>query len=136
MTVSDIVNFIQKIKGSIDGFTISGGEPFYQPESLGYLLEALACIKDDIIVFTGYTLEELIGRKDKAVEKALKYCSVLVDGPYIKANDDGVGMRGSSNQKIRVFNHHQRYQGLESVERQIQAVMYGEKVWMIGIPKG
>ena len=51
----------------------------------------------DIWIYTGYKYEDL---KDTQLE-ILKYCDVLVDGPYIEAlRDITLPFRGSSNQKI------------------------------------
>lgn len=55
----EIVNSIRD-KQEIDGLTISGGEPFEQPEGLLKLVMAYKeKFNDDILIFTGYTLDEL-----------------------------------------------------------------------------
>ena len=125
---------LEKLPEKPRGFTISGGEPFLQAEELAELLEYLRKISDDIIIFTGYTYEELTGMNDPAINRALSMCSVLIDGPYIKEKHTGKGLRGSANQKIRIFGNPELYGDLESAERSLQVVRYKDSVTAIGIP--
>ena len=97
-------------------------------------MTALSAAFDDIIIFTGYTLEELRAMNSPAVDAALSLCSVLVDGPYVKALNDGRGMRGSSNQRIHIFRNEDRYCGLFNAERQLQNVLYDGRLLTVGIP--
>lgn len=38
----------------IDGFTLTGGDPMFQPEALREILPELSKISDDILMYTGY----------------------------------------------------------------------------------
>ena len=51
----------------IDGFTLTGGDPFYQPEALKELIPRLKEYSDDILCYSGY--EEKILRERE-------YCSL------------------------------------------------------------
>ena len=133
-TVNGVIRMISEIPGRIDGFTVSGGEPFYDPEALCCLVAELARINDDILIFTGYTLEELKGKKDRSVDSVLNNCAALVDGPFISELNDGVGLRGASNQHLRVFKYRDRYAGMENSERCLQHVMFDKGLLTIGIP--
>ena len=134
MTVNDIVKMIAAIDGGIDGFTVSGGEPFYDPAALNALVLALSEISDDILIFTGYTLEELRARKSDEIDSVLKHCAAIVDGPFQKDRKVRQGLRGSSNQRIFVFRHHDRYADAKTQDRSLQTVVYTNGVWTIGIP--
>lgn len=134
--IDEILSMISRINGPIDGFTISGGEPFYRPEALNALVQSLALLNDDILIFTGYTIEDLEARKCTEIDSILNACAALVDGPYIKELNDGRGLRGSSNQRFWVFKHEEKYEGIETVERKLQPIIYGQKVLTIGIPQG
>jgi anaerobic ribonucleoside-triphosphate reductase activating protein len=136
VSVYDILRMIGKISTNIDGFTISGGEPFYKPRALRILLETLYEINDDILVFTGYTLEELECLKNEDIDLALDKCAVLIDGSYIEELNDGKGLRGSSNQKCHVFRHQEKYDNIECVERRLQTIVYNSNILTIGIPQG
>ena len=63
---------VQKIfDGTIDmqydGVTISGGEPFAQTSELRKLVELFANAGvEDILIYTGYTIEELIDKDNTA----------------------------------------------------------------------
>lgn len=64
----------------VEGVTISGGEPFSQPEGLAELLErAREEYNLSTVVYTGYRLEELLDNERLA--RALGFVDVLVDGP-------------------------------------------------------
>ena len=43
----------------VDGFTLTGGDPFFQLEALKELLPILLEFSQDILVYTGYLYEDL-----------------------------------------------------------------------------
>ena len=130
------MDMLKRIQSKIDGFTISGGEPFYHPKALRSLVKELSSINEDILVFSGYRMEELKERKDQDVDEILSMCAVLVDGEYIEAMSSDKGLRGSGNQRIWVMKCEEKYKDIETAECNIQTVVYGDNVLMIGIPKG
>lgn len=134
VSVSKILEMVRSIQLPIDGFTISGGEPFFHPWALNALVQALVNINDDILIFTGYTIEELKEQKNDAIESVIETCSALIDGPYIKELNDGKGLRGSTNQRCFVFKHHNKYRGIETAGRTLQTIICDNMVLMIGIP--
>lgn len=80
--------------------TISGGEPFLQSRALSSLTERLHSDGYGIIIYTGYTLEELYGKKDEYISKVLDSIDLLIDGEYVDDLNDGRRFVGSSNQRI------------------------------------
>ena len=87
----------------LSGMTFSGGEPFCQPEALCRLARAVKAEGKNIVVYSGYTYEQLqeMAKKNRAVDELLELCDTLVDGPYIEAlRDLDLLFRGSSNQRI------------------------------------
>ena len=125
VTVNELMKMIRCIEAPIDGFTISGGEPFLNPMTLKALVQSLASICDDILIYTGYKIEELRAQENEAVDSILNICAALIDGPYIKELNDDKGLRGSSNQRCLIFKYHDKYQGIENLDRTLQNVMYG-----------
>lgn len=86
---------------SFEGITISGGEPMLQSNGLCRLIRLLRRERDiGVIVYTGFTLEELHSQNDQDIMQFLSEVDVLIDGPYIREMDDNVSLRGSSNQQI------------------------------------
>ena len=136
VSVKDIIRMIAQINTEFDGFTISGGEPFYNPNALRLLVDALSAINEDILIFTGYTLEELVDQKNEDINVVLGKCAALVDGAYIEKLNDGKGLRGSSNQNCHIFKLFEKYAGIDQADRKIQTVVFDGKVLNIGIPRG
>ena len=105
-----------------------------QPTALKELLQELIKISDDIILFTGFTYDELQKKGDPDVDSVLTMCSVLIDGPYLQGQHTETGLRGSANQSIRVFRHNEKYKDLDTCERSLQVIIRDGKVITIGIP--
>ena len=84
----------------LDGITISGGDPLFNPTDMLKVLKFLKeKTKKNIWLYTGYTLEQV--REDKLRRKCLEYVDVLVDGRFVKElYDPNLKFRGSSNQRI------------------------------------
>lgn len=136
VSVDEIMGHISRLCKEAEGYTISGGEPFYDPEGLKELVRQINILSDDIIIYTGYTLNELRSMNDDNVDFVLAHINVLIDGPYIEGLDDGVGLRGSNNQNIHIFRNEEQYSNLEQCERGIQVAVEGNRVMTIGIPSG
>jgi len=84
-----------------DGVTVLGGEPFLQSDGMLALMIALKQRGQHVTLYTGYTLEELISRRDACIEKILALTDILIDGPFIKELSENAGeWRGSTNQAI------------------------------------
>ncbi len=113
----------------VEGFTITGGDPMYQPEELQGLLLLLKGISDDIIVYTGYHKQEL--DPDMLVN-----ISVLIDGEYIEELNDNSLLRGSSNQKIYILDESKKakYENyLQTETNKIQNFIVADGFVSVGI---
>jgi anaerobic ribonucleoside-triphosphate reductase activating protein len=100
--------FLQEMKENplLRGVTFSGGEPFCQAQALSYLAKK---IKEethlDLTVFSGWTYEELLAKKDYWTDQLLALSDYLIDGPFIKEQMDlSLQFRGSSNQRVIDLN--------------------------------
>ncbi|WP_369715614.1 anaerobic ribonucleoside-triphosphate reductase activating protein [Leptotrichia alba] len=84
----------------LDGITISGGDPLFNPVEMLKVLKFLKeKTKKNIWLYTGYTLEQV--REDELRRKCLEYVDILVDGRFVKElYDPNLKFRGSSNQRI------------------------------------
>ena len=85
----------------MSGITLSGGEPFLQPQACLELAKAAHEIGRDVWAYTGYTLEELRGMADADVDALLDEVDVLVDGRFVMEERSlELRFRGSKNQRI------------------------------------
>ena len=102
MGISEVVELLLDPQGEPrDGVTILGGEPFLQPEGLAALVGALKERHLHVTLYTGYQLEVLLAREEKAVSEALALTDLLIDGPFVASLTHGAGeWRGSTNQRI------------------------------------
>lgn len=98
----DIVKAEIKSASGITGVTFSGGEPFLQTEALAELVQFTKELGLNIMLYTGYTYQELADKKDiEAIDKILELADILVDGPFIKSERDiSLAFRGSRNQRV------------------------------------
>lgn len=98
--VKDLAWLIGHTEG-VDGVTVMGGEPMLQTPALSQLFYLL---KEDYrlstMVYTGYTMEQLLAVDPNMVGDLCAHTDILVDGPYIKALDHSQKWRGSENQRI------------------------------------
>lgn len=99
--ISSIVKDVVAERSNHDGVTILGGEPFDQPASVAELVSRLKKLNFHITVYSGNTIETLIGRKDKYVDYILTHIDLLIDGPFIRQLKKDAGeYKGSRNQKM------------------------------------
>ena len=87
---------------AVDGLTFSGGEPMAQAGPLAAVARRARQIREvSLVCFTGYRIAQL--RSDPpapGVADLLTEIDVLIDGPYVEARNDDVGLRGSANQTV------------------------------------
>lgn len=100
---------IEKILDAIDenpllaGVTFSGGEPVCQTEVFLYLAREIKERNLDIIMYSGYTYEELLemAEKNLCLDQLLETIDTLIDGKYDdRKRDLTLSFRGSKNQRI------------------------------------
>lgn len=101
VSIDEIISQIDEQRTRHDGVTVLGGEPFDQAASLQTLVEKLKAKNYHITVYTGYTLEKLLARENKSVNRILETIDLLVDGAFDRELTKGAGeYRGSSNQRL------------------------------------
>ena len=115
----------------VDGFTITGGDPMYQADDLQKLTMHLCKISSDILVYTGYEIEEL-------PKEYLHNISVLIDGRYIEERNNNCKLRGSDNQRIHILNSDMKRKYdlyLQNASNQIQNFYTSDGIVSVGIHK-
>ncbi len=122
----------------VEGITISGGEPFLQTEALHELLVSIRSRTNfGVIIYTGYTMDELRNTHDPLVDEILTELSdIIIDGEYIDELNDGASLKGSSNQTVNyITDRYLPYKSLyESKARNVQIDIADGEAFFIGIP--
>jgi anaerobic ribonucleoside-triphosphate reductase activating protein len=99
------------ISAEVEGITVSGGEPFLQAEALVDIITGVRKLKNiGVIVYTGYKFSELKSSNCNCVTALLKATDLLIDGEFVESLNDGLSLRGSSNQNICLLTDRYREQ--------------------------
>lgn len=104
-TVRTVAEVYDEIKANplVHKVTLSGGEPFEQPEACAQLARALKADGYDVWAYTGYLYEDLLrlSEGNAAIADLLSAIDVLVDGPFVQSlHSYELKWRGSSNQRL------------------------------------
>ena len=146
--VAEVVAWCEaRRRDGIDGITVTGGEPFEQPEALASLLEALDAWRRqlerpfDVLCYSGLPLA-VVERRHGDIVAML---DVLIPEPYVarRAGTDGAAAgrwRGSDNQPIVPLTPlgRERYGDEASYPDdapRIQISVDQGAVWFVGIPR-
>jgi len=99
--VSTLLQYLSKRVGTIDGITISGGEPTEQAPGIAALLQGAHSLGLSTVVYTGKYHNELAKSKNRQLHSLLSATDLLIDGPFIQElHDPMMRWRGSSNQNL------------------------------------
>ena len=89
----------------------------------------------DLICFSGYRYEQLLkSPPNPGVFELLAEVDVLIDGPYINALNNSVGLRGSSNQRVIHLTRRLKDHAFESQHRHVEVIITEGEIMFIGIP--
>lgn len=137
--VNEMLSLIIKTP-SIQGVTISGGEPFLQFSALYELVYLVkANLNLDIMLFSGYKFEDIKEEYSEVIIKDFfSKIDIFIDGEYIEELNDDQMYRGSSNQNIYFFtNKYIEYKNdiLNAKNRNVEFTIDEDtNVFMVGIP--
>ena len=99
VTIKDLAAWSLDLRESVEGITISGGEPSQQALFLGLFLREVRSASDlSVILFTGYSVQEVLEREDR--RGVLPYIDVLIAGRYQACQRTATGLKGSSNKEF------------------------------------
>jgi len=125
----------------VTGTTVSGGEPFDQPEALGVLVTWLResyCRPDqDILLYSGYGKEMLVREHPETISMI----DALISEPFVElfATHASLRWRGSSNQLLTVFSTLGRLRYESEVDApshgDLQVGVDEDRVSIIGVPR-
>lgn len=92
-----------------EGITLLGGEPFAHLPFAAQLAAAVQGMGMSVMVFSGYTLEEIQAWKQLDADRLLKHTDILVDGPYLRDQPESARRWiGSANQRIHFLSDRYR----------------------------
>lgn len=119
-----------KAECGIEGITLLGGEPFAHAEPAAALARAARELGLSVMVFTGYTLEQL-----NPAEPLLQLTDILVDGPYLREQPD-TSRRwiGSTNQRIHFLTSRYRFDEQWRKPNTLEIRMAGGEISVNGFP--
>jgi anaerobic ribonucleoside-triphosphate reductase activating protein len=101
-TLDDVTAEVDRARLSgIEGITLLGGEPFAHAAGAAALAKKVRELGLSVMVFSGYTLEEIGRLPDPCAGELLTSTDLLVDGPYVRELPDSERRWiGSTNQRI------------------------------------
>jgi anaerobic ribonucleoside-triphosphate reductase activating protein len=149
-----VARALDLVNGPLDGVTISGGEPFEQPDALAELIDRLrdrlGLLSEavDVLCYSGRPWDELATHHSRIVERL----DALVPEPYRAASPTEWPWRGSANQPLILLTQLavQRYSGAgalpdplpaegasqpESGRPSVQVDVTNDRVTIIGVPR-
>lgn len=97
----DILEILKMIDKNplLDGITLSGGEPLMQSVELVPLARAVKEKGLSVMVYSGYTFEEITENDD--MRKLMRYTDILVDGRFEQERKSlDLLFKGSENQRV------------------------------------
>lgn len=102
MDVEEIKNEISNLEFQ-DGITLSGGDPFMQPEACLEIAKFAKSLGLNVWSYTGFTFDQLkiLSKSKPVIMELLQNVDVLIDGKFIlEEKSFNVKYRGSKNQRI------------------------------------
>ena len=133
----EVLAWLERVPRHVREVTISGGEPFEQPQALHWLLAVLRERGfDDIWVYSGHILERLQRRH----AEVLRLIDVLIDGPYRADQPTDLIWRGSANQRMWLLSEQARTRHRRWVTHRVsrpvlQIVPEEGRFVVIGVPR-
>lgn len=122
---------------ALQGVTVSGGEPFEQPEALLALLVAIrhALPEADCLVYSGLTYEHL----ERQYADVLAEIDALMSDPFVGARPTEAAWRGSANQRLTLLTDTGRERFADAQQEvnapRLQVGSDDAGLWITGIPR-
>ncbi len=114
LSVDDLVGRIVALGDTIQGISVSGGEPLQQrPGLLALLRRVRQETPLSVLLFTGFSWEEV--QRLPAAQDLLTCVDVLIAGRYDPSQHLSGGLRGSMNQTLHFLTDRYELDDLQSV---------------------
>jgi anaerobic ribonucleoside-triphosphate reductase activating protein len=138
LSLSELLQLITQSQNTnqIEGISCLGGEPFAQASALSKLARSVQQLNLSVVVFSGYTLEQIESHKDPTWQDLLKATDLLIDGPFIQAQKTtNHRWIGSLNQRVHFLSS--RYNAQDPTWQQPNSIdlhFDGEAIYISGFP--
>lgn len=137
--VHEVIEHVKCWLEACDGVTISGGEPFDQPEALAELLQRLRSVQQtNVLVYSGHPREDI----EHVLGQTQGLIDALISDPYLSHEPQTKPLRGSDNQRLHLLTPtgaelFGRFVGPGSGPERRLDVMFDEEgsAWLAGIPE-
>jgi anaerobic ribonucleoside-triphosphate reductase activating protein len=136
-SVAEMADWIERsyLEQRIEGITLLGGEPFAHARAAAALARAARGLGLSVMVFSGYTLEELREPSEPEVADLLGLTDILVDGPYDRGRPDNERRWvGSTNQRIHFFTDRYSFDEQWRKKNTLEIRVVGREITVNGFP--
>lgn len=121
---------------TLEGVSLLGGEPFAHAAAGAALAEEARRLGLSVMIYSGYTLEELRAKADADADRLLGRTDLLVDGPFVRERPETARRWvGSTNQRLHFLTD--RYDAADPCWRQpntLEIRVQGTEVIVNGFP--
>ena len=119
----------------IEGITLLGGEPFAHAAAGVALASAARELGLSVMVFSGYTIEELRAQESPEVSRLIALTDILVDGPYDRDRPDNERRWiGSTNQRIHFLTSRYSFDKEWRKKNTLEIRIRGSEISLNGFP--
>jgi anaerobic ribonucleoside-triphosphate reductase activating protein len=124
-------------EAGVEGITLLGGEPFAHAPAGAALAAGAQEFGLSVMVFSGYTIEQLRERPEPAEADLLARTDILVDGPYLRDQPD-TDRRwiGSKNQRIHFLTDRYSFDDQWRQRNTLEIRVRGDEITVNGFPAG
>lgn len=139
VSINEIMIAIEPWLDEADGITISGGEPFDQPEALiNLLIQIRSKTNKDILVYSGHPFEKIA----PLIDQCKGTIDAIISDPYQENAPQTLALRGSDNQRLHCLTplgetlFRQFDRTLKPSDKTFD-IMFEEEgaIWLAGIPR-
>ena len=132
--VETVVDWILR-RDDTEGVTFSGGEPFAHAAVLAAVAEPIRRARKSVVIFTGYTKEDLWQSDDADQRRLWELADLLIAGPYRRDQPSRHPWLSSANQELVFLTDRYRPEDLQTARKRVEyRIEPGGRVTVTGFP--